>query len=86
MNFPLSLKIGLKIPFSEIVPYGSTIFKSYILDIFNLYGFSRGTTARSVSLSWGAREVGSPFEWRAEARHCSRVMGGEGISGRLFGS
>ena len=23
-------------------------------------GFSRGTTARSVSLSWGAREVGSP--------------------------
>ena len=34
-------------------------------------------TARSVSLSWGAREVGSPFEWRAGARHCSRVMGGE---------
>src|SRR5574337_799422 len=27
-------------------------------------GFSRGTTARSVSLSWGAREVGSPWEWR----------------------
>src|SRR5574337_990952 len=27
-------------------------------------GFSRGTTARSVSLSWGAREVGSPCEWR----------------------
>lgn len=37
MNFPLSLKIGLKIPFSEIVPYGNTIFKSYILDISNLY-------------------------------------------------
>ena len=26
--------------------------------------FSRGTTARSMSLSWGAREVGSPCEWR----------------------
>ena len=35
-------------------------------------GFSRGTTARSVSLSWGAREVGSPCEWRGGARHCSR--------------
>ena len=33
-------------------------------------GFSRGTTARSVSLSWGAREVGSPCEWRGGARHC----------------
>src|SRR5574341_759241 len=31
-------------------------------------GFSRGTTARSVSLSWGAREVGSPCEWRGGAR------------------
>ena len=39
--------------------------------------FSRGTTARSVSLSWGAREVGSPCEWRGGARHCSRVMVGE---------
>src|SRR5574337_15737 len=29
--------------------------------------FSRGTTARSVSLSWGAREVGSPCEWRGRA-------------------
>ena len=38
--------------------------------------FSRGTTARSVSLSWGAREVGSPYEWRGGARHCSRAMGG----------
>ena len=40
-------------------------------------GFSRGTTARSVSLSWGAREVGSPCEWRGGARHCSRAMVGE---------
>src|SRR5574337_399076 len=37
-------------------------------------GFSRGTTARSVSLSWGAREVGSPCEWRGGARHCSLAM------------
>src|SRR5574341_1033634 len=36
-------------------------------------GFSRGTTARSVSLSWGARQVGSPCEWRGGARHGSRV-------------
>ena len=41
------------------------------------YGFSRGTRASSVSLSWGAREVGSPCEWRGGARHCSRVMVGE---------
>src|SRR5574341_1815526 len=40
-------------------------------------GFSRGTTARSVSLSWGAREVGSPCEWRGGARHYSRAMVGE---------
>ena len=39
--------------------------------------FSRGTTVRSVSLSWGAKEVGSPCEWRGGARHCSRVMVGE---------
>ena len=39
-------------------------------------GFSRGTTARSVSLSWGAREVGSPCESRGGARHFSRVMVG----------
>ena len=38
--------------------------------------FSRGTTARSVSLSWGAREVGSPCEWRGRAPHCSRAMVG----------
>src|SRR5574337_260478 len=30
--------------------------------------FSRGRTARSGSLSWGAREVGSPCEWRGGAR------------------
>src|SRR5574337_340005 len=40
-------------------------------------GCARGTTARSVSLSWGAREVGSPCEWRGGARHCSRAMVGE---------
>src|SRR5574337_960393 len=39
-------------------------------------GFSRGTPARSVSLSWGAREGGSPCEWRGGARHCSRVLVG----------
>ena len=38
---------------------------------------ARGTTARSGSLSWGAREVGSPCEWRGGARHCSRAMGGD---------
>ena len=31
-------------------------------------GFSRGTTARSVSLSWSGKEVGSPCEWRGGAR------------------
>src|SRR5574341_1168635 len=35
------------------------------------------SSARSVSLSWGAREVGSPCEWRGGARHCSRAMGGD---------
>ena len=35
-------------------------------------GFSRGTTARSVSLSWGAREVGSPGSGEGE-----RVTGPE---------
>ena len=28
-------------------------------------------------ISWGAREVGSPCEWRGGARHCSRAMVGE---------
>ena len=32
---------------------------------------SRGTTARSVSLSWGAREVGSPCEWRGTWLSCT---------------
>src|SRR5574337_1259880 len=40
-------------------------------------GFSRGTTARSVSLSWGAREVGSPCKWRGGARLYSQVIVGE---------
>ena len=38
---------------------------------------SSASTARSVSLSWGAGEVGSPCEWRGGARHCSRAMVGE---------
>ena len=40
-------------------------------------GFSLGTMARSVSLSRGAREVGSPCKWRGGARHCSWAMVGE---------
>src|SRR5574339_629886 len=36
-------------------------------------GFSRGTTARAVSLSWGGKEVGSPCEWRGGARLYSQV-------------
>ena len=40
-------------------------------------GFSRGTTARSVSLSWGGKEVGSPCEWRGGARLYSQVIVGE---------
>ena len=36
------------------------------------YHIIRGTLA-----SWGAREVGSPCEWRGGARHCSRAMVGE---------
>ena len=49
-------------------------------------GFARGTTARSVSLSWGAREVGSPCEWRGGARHCSRAMGGASRDSTGFGA
>ena len=45
-------------------------------DAAPVWVFSRGTTARSVSLSWGAREVGSPCEWRGRAPHCSRAMVG----------
>ena len=33
--------------------------------------FSRGTTASSGILSWGARDVGSPCEGRGGGRHCS---------------
>ena len=44
-----------------------------------VWSFSRGTTASSRSLSWGAREVGSPCEGRGGMRHCSRVM--VGVSG-----
>ena len=40
-------------------------------------GFSRGTTARSVSLSWGGKEVGSPCKWRGGARLYSQVIVGE---------
>src|SRR5574338_448027 len=40
-------------------------------------GFSRGTTARSESLSWGGKEVGSPCEWRGGARLYSQVIVGE---------
>ena len=39
--------------------------------------FSRGTMARSVSLSWGDKEVGSPCEWRGGARLYSQVIVGE---------
>ena len=31
----------------------------------------------TVEAPWGAREVGSPCEWRGGARHCSRAMVGE---------
>ena len=30
-----------------------------------------------IPVTWGAREVGSPCEWRGGARHCSRAMVGE---------
>src|SRR5574340_1473472 len=40
-------------------------------------GFSRGTTATSVRLSWGGKEVGSPCEWRGGARLYSQVIVGE---------
>ena len=40
-------------------------------------GFSRGMMAKSVSLLWGAREVGSPCEWRGGASHCSRAKVGK---------
>ena len=43
-------------------------------------GFSRGTMARSVSLSWGAREVGSPCEWRGGARTREKPRGSPAIA------
>ena len=42
-----------------------------------LWGFSRGTTGSSGSLSFGAREVRSPCTWGGGARHCARDMVGE---------
>ena len=41
--------------------------------------------ARSVSLSWGGKEVGSPCEWRRGARLYSQVIVGEsGLDGLHF--
>ena len=40
-------------------------------------GFLKRYDGEAVSLSWGAREVGSPCECRGGVRHCSRVMVGE---------
>ena len=42
-----------------------------------VWGFTRGTTGSSGSLSCGAREVRSPCAWRGGARYCSRAMVGE---------
>ena len=42
-----------------------------------VWGFSRGMTGSSGSLSCGAREVRCPCAWRGGACHCSRVMVGE---------
>ena len=52
-------------------------FRGFSRAVAPVWGFSRGTTPSSVSLSWGTREVGSPCEWRGGAGHCSRVMVGE---------
>ena len=41
-----------------------------LVSIF-LLSFSRGTTARSVSLSCVPREVGSPCEWRGVGKSAS---------------
>ena len=41
-----------------------------------VWGFSRGMTGSSGSLSCGAREVRCPCAWRGGACHCSRVMVG----------
>ena len=42
-----------------------------------VWGFTRGTTGSSGSLSCGAREVRSPCAWRGGAHYCSRAMVGE---------
>ena len=42
-----------------------------------VWGFSRGTTGSSGSLSCGAMDVRSLCTWRGGARPCSRVMVGE---------
>ena len=44
-----------------------------------VWGFSRGMTGSSGSLSCGAREVRCPCAWRGVACHCSRVMVGESV-------
>ena len=61
-----------KVVFKNFIYFGKNYLKPP-----HKFGFSRGSSARSVSLSWGAREVGSPCEWRGGARHCSRAMVGE---------
>ena len=42
-----------------------------------VWGFTRGMTGSSGSLSCGAREVRSPCAWRGGAHYCSRAMVGE---------
>ena len=44
-----------------------------------VWGFSRGMTGSSGSLSCGASEVRCPCAWRGGACHCSRVMVGESV-------
>ena len=48
-----------------------------------VWGFSRGTTGSSGSLSCGNREVRSPWAGQGGARHCSQVRVGE--SGLMTG-
>ena len=48
-----------------------------------VWGFSRGTTGSSGSLSCGNREVRSPLAGQVGARHCSQVRVGE--SGLMTG-
>ena len=44
-----------------------------------VWGFARGMTGSSGSLSGGAREIRCPCAWRGGACHCSRVMVGESV-------